>query len=390
MALLKNTKNFNELKKKVQERANKSGFGNKNQIKWERGNTYKFRLLFRQEDKNSKWNWHPDLHTDDGFIKRVVHGAKDGAGKYRTCTCPVTFYDSNGYDMCPTCGVLPELYEDDYDTYAKLKRRNNYYAYVYVVNDPVTPANNGHVKEMWMGQSLYADLKAKIWGIDERYKGENEELEEIDPDTVYEAEAFMLEDGFDLIIKVTTKKVKGKNGQKDREYNEYNASFAKDRSSLDVDIKVLEKEIEELGIGKNFKPETEEKLQEFFECCVLGNTPETTTKKAEEAIDEVETETETETETEDEIPDLPSVDETEADEKAAKAAKAKKAKEAKAAKAKEAKEAKIKKAKEAAAEAKRLAEEAEAEAEAEDDIDVDVDIDDIEDMDDILEELGIE
>ena len=272
MAILRKTKTFEALKKKVQEQSQGSSFVNKDEIKWEPGNTYRFRLLFREEDEDSKFNWHDDLNTTDGFIKRKFHAAKDSNDKYVRVTCPVTFYGNKGYNMCPTCSDLPEMYKDGNPLYGKVKRRDGIYAYVYVVKDPVNPDNEGHVKAMWMGKKMYADLKLKIWGVDERYKPKGEELEEVDTSDAYGEEAFLLADGFDLVVKITTNKTVDPKTKKTREFNEYNCSFAKDRSSLDVDFEILEEEMEALKLGADFVPETPEKLEDFYNRCVLGNT----------------------------------------------------------------------------------------------------------------------
>ncbi len=284
------TKNFGDLQKRIKERAANKGTifkKDKNEVSFEVGNTYKFRLLMRAEDEDSKWNWHEDLYTDEGFIRRLYHGAKapKPAEKYMQVNCPVTYHEALGYKMCPACSVLQDLWKNDRASYHKFKRKEQVYVYVYVLKDPVNPENEGHVKYIYLPVSLYKTLRLQIWGLQNPKK--DEEPVEIDEENLYGFDAFKLEKGFNLSIQIGEETIEDlQNDGKKKKVRKYTPLWANSRTTVkNVDIKQLETEMEAIELGKNFGPATEEKLQEFYDEVVLGFNPSAKSTKTTETTE---------------------------------------------------------------------------------------------------------
>ncbi len=249
MALVTNMEKFAAIKKKMVENQSKkggSGFNDDRLIQWEGGKTYKFRLLFYKNDNTD---------FDSPFVERWQHGARNADGKYKIITCPTTFYAKSGFDKCPVCKINNKLYnskvDSDYELYKKFRRKFNGYAIVYVVQDKQNPENEGHAKIIRFGIDIWKALKSKL-GIDV--------AEDADPDDLYEfGEVFNLEDGYDLVIRVSKK----------GEWLDYEVDFSKKKTALKYDVSSLEDELKALKFGEDITEESEERLQEFYDACVL-------------------------------------------------------------------------------------------------------------------------
>jgi len=289
------TKNFGDLQKRIKERAANKGTifkKDKNEVSFEVGNTYKFRLLMRAEDEDSKWNWHEDLYTDEGFIRRLYHGAKTPkpTDKYMQVNCPVTYHEARGYKMCPACGVLQDLWKNDRASYHKFKRKEQVYVYVYVLKDPVNPENEGHVKYIYLPVSLYKTLRLQIWGLQNPKK--DEEPVEIDEENLYGFDAFKLEKGFNLSIQIAEETIEDlQNEGKKKKVRKYTPLWANSRTSVkNVDMTELETEMEAIELGKDFGPATKDELQKFYNDVVLGFTPSEKTETSTETTKETKSE----------------------------------------------------------------------------------------------------
>lgn len=249
MALVTNMEKIAAIKKKMVENQAKkggSGFNDDRLIQWEAGKTYKFRLLFYKND---------NTEFDSPFITKWLHGARNADGKYKMITCPTTFYEKSGFDKCPVCKINNKLYhskvESDYELYKKFRRKFNGYALVYVVQDKQNPDNEGHAKIIRFGIDIWRALKSKL-GI--------EVSEDTDPDDIYDfGEVFSLDEGYDLVVRVSKK----------GDWLDYEVDFSKKKTALKFDADALEAELVELKFGEDIREESEERLQEFYDTCVL-------------------------------------------------------------------------------------------------------------------------
>lgn len=251
MALVTNMEKFEQIKKKMEEsQKKKGGWANDDrQIDFQPGNKYKFRLLFYKNE---------NTEFDGPFVEKWTHAARNSDDKYRIITCPTTQYAKSGFDKCPICTINNKLYnsgvDSDYELYKKFRRKFNGYALVYVIQDPVNEDNQGHVKIMRFGIDIHRELRSRIFGL------ENSNSDEpFDEDLYVGWDAFDLEKGNDLIITVTKK----------GEWNNYRVDFSPKKTAIKCDPEVLEQEIKDLKFGEDIREETEEKMLEFFNECVL-------------------------------------------------------------------------------------------------------------------------
>jgi hypothetical protein len=249
MGLVTDIEKFEQIKKKVEESQKKSGgwATDDRQIVWEAGKTYKFRLLFYNNDNTD---------FDGPFVEKWTHGARNADGKWKIITCPTTQYAKSGFDKCPVCTINNKLYnskvDSDYELYKQFRRKFNGYAVVYVVQDQQNPDNEGHVKIIRFGVDIHRVLKERIYGVQQ---GD----QELDEELYVGFDAFKLEDGKNLIVRV------GKQG----EWLKYDVQFSGTPTSIEVDEQQMNAEIEALKFGEDIREESEEKLQEFYEACVL-------------------------------------------------------------------------------------------------------------------------
>ena len=206
-------KKFDELKKKKQvsdEQASKPKTDER-LIKFVPGNTYRFRLLFSTSDKRSS-----------PFIEKVTHNfyskEKRSSG---WITCPTSEYIDGkyGYKNCQACGKVSDFWKQKDngsisagELYNTFKRKNVCFAPVYVVSDGSNPENNGKVKIMKYGYTVYEFLEREVFARDPKTKKPIVDAETTGPD------AFELTNGYDLIVTVT---------QKTKEFPAYSCSWSK-------------------------------------------------------------------------------------------------------------------------------------------------------------------
>lgn len=259
MGLMINTEKFDTYRKKLEESQKQtSSFNAENYIDFKPGNTFKFRLIYFEN---------PDSSREGPFIEKWVHSVKE-ENKWFGITCPTTQFPKTGFEKCPICTNNSKLWASELKTdkalYDKFKRRFNGYALVYVVNDPVKPTNNNHVKIMRFGITIHNWLNKEIFGIISSKKRKNDEAvaEEVDTEPVG-FDAFKLKDGYDLFITVTEK----------GEYNDYDCKFSRKATSIETDEAALEAEIKALNFDRELTSSTPEEISSFFNRFVLDNTP---------------------------------------------------------------------------------------------------------------------
>ena len=215
-------------------------------------NSYRFRLLFFLNDKS-------DRKTP--FIEQFIHTYYDPETKSReTIICPTSEYIKGnfGFNMCPTCTNNSKLWKEiekgnksSGELYDQLKRRFHGYALVYVVNDGFNPENNGKVKLMHFGKDIKKFFKAEIIGTETS----------VDP---IGSAAFDLENGYDLLITVTDVK------SGEETYKHYECKFAREKTTIHVDLVKLETEIKALRFDEDyFKVTPAEDLQKFYQNYIL-------------------------------------------------------------------------------------------------------------------------
>jgi len=248
MGFVKSAKTFNNVKKKIQEEQTPKGFNDDRMVVFKPGNTYKFRLVYYEDDSGK---------NDGPFITKFTHAAQDSNDKWQVITCPTTFYKKSGFDKCPTCSHNSKLWnsgvESDKELYKKYRRRFNGFALVYVVHDPLNTDNNGHVKIMRFGVGIDKFLNKEIFAVT---RGDEEPVD--DP---MGFDAFKFEDGYDFIVSV----------EEQGGFPDYQCKFAKRPTSIDADEDVLEAEINTLNFYGDLREETEDRLNDFFNKCVLDN-----------------------------------------------------------------------------------------------------------------------
>ena len=124
------------------------------------------------------------------YISKYHHNFfnKD-TGKWFIQTCPTSYHGDRAWDSCPVCQERSRLYnlgDDASKTLSNnIKRKTDYIANIYVVNDPGNPDNNGKVFLFKLG----GRIKGKI---DNLIKGEYGD-DPVDP--------FDFWDGKDFIVK---------------------------------------------------------------------------------------------------------------------------------------------------------------------------------------------
>lgn len=260
MALSRNKNAYEKYQQRAVAEAEKKGkgsnFNNPNQIKMEAGKTYRLRLLYDESDKRT-----------GPFVEKYVHGGKDAQGKWRSVTCPTT-HKPGAYDECPVCTHNNKLYqsfqntgmERDKELLDMYKRKFNGFALCYVVSDPTTPENNGHVKYFRFSIFQNKWLKKKIDGIIDTYKMSEDEIvaaqAALDP---LQFDAFDPDNGYDLIISVGTQ---GK-------FLNYDYEFARNKTALKYDIEALEAEIADINFDSHITSSSAEDLNNFYRTVIL-------------------------------------------------------------------------------------------------------------------------
>jgi len=279
--LFNKAKKSAELQSKEREEFSQNRGKNEAFIDFKPGNTYQFRLLFMVQDGFNRTN---------PFIMKYSHSFWDDIEKEsHWVTCPTSEYldDMRGFKNCPICEKLSTFYKEAEkgsgtarELYDQFKRRFNGYCPVYVIKDPVKPANDGTVKIFRFGKTLAKFLKAEIFGIIDTSKTRDDEEstcessgEEIGID------AFDPNDGYDFIITVSLKTTKDKITGKESKFNNYSAKFSRKKSPINVSSKDLKSMFDELNFDKEFYTKnTVEELKEYTLKWVLGEDVKSTTK----------------------------------------------------------------------------------------------------------------
>lgn len=250
--LIQDAEIFDKFVNKQQtQKENKSSFYDGKFIKFERGNTYKFRLLYTPPSEGSL---RQRLNTGP-FIELYNHGCKNEDGYYKSVVCPTTSGKS-GWDKCPICknnNVLWKSHEagnsSDKALYDLFKRKFHGYALVYVVNDPTTEENNGKVRLMHYTKGCKDFFQREIFG-------ESDDYDSIGVD------AFRLAGGYDFCITVDEKSG----------YNNYTYRFANKPTDITADKDELETQLKELDFdgGKTIKTSIDEsEVEKFYREIVL-------------------------------------------------------------------------------------------------------------------------
>lgn len=219
-------------------------------LKMNIGSTYRLRLLYL-----------PTAKRTSPFIENLVHRYYDPMTKeYIRAVCPTSSHllGSAGYDKCPVCKVLSELWKRSQEgdklaeeLYRAARRSDENYAVVYVVKDSsVDNPQTGKIKILKYGFEISKFLNAECLGIASRGQPE------IDPDEIVGFEAFDLSAGRDLVIKVGKKDVRI--GGKSVTFPEYETSFSRTLSEVDVDIDNLPHIFKELRFDEDFFVDADE------------------------------------------------------------------------------------------------------------------------------------
>jgi hypothetical protein len=142
------------------------------------------------------------------------------------------------------------------------KRKFNGFALAYVISDPTTPENNGHVKYFRFSIRQNGWFEREIWGSINTYGKTDEDIAEmkanLDP---VGFDAFDTENGYDLIVTVT----------KQGEFLNYDYKFARQTSDIGCDIEQLEAEITEVDFDRHVTSSTMEELENFKRTVMLDS-----------------------------------------------------------------------------------------------------------------------
>ena len=135
----------------------KGGF--KNVLKTTPENTYQVRIVPNTDE------------PENTLFQYYLHGWVDPeTGRYTSTTCPST-YD----EECPICTERFRLYnsgtEENKNLSKSLARKERFYANVFVVDDPVTPDNNGTVKVLGYGAQIKKILENAMTDEDDDIGG---------------------------------------------------------------------------------------------------------------------------------------------------------------------------------------------------------------------------
>jgi hypothetical protein len=233
------------------------------------GSSYQLRLLYL-----------PTKERQVPFIEHQVHRNYDAATKtYTKVVCPTSSHISGvaGFDECPVCRAMSDLWKraQNGDTvageiYKNCRRSAENYAVVYVAKDSSTEnPQTGKIKILKYGFEIANFLNSECLGI--AGKGQPE----IDPDEIVGFEAFDLEAGRNLIIKVGKKDVR-MNG-KTVSFPAYETSFSRSLTSIPVDIDDLPKIFEELRFDQDFFVNSNsDELLSFYKKFVAAEAEEAT------------------------------------------------------------------------------------------------------------------
>lgn len=228
------------------------------------GSTYHLRLLYC-----------PSKVRETPFINLETHRHYDPNTKtVQRVVCPTSKHidGANGFNTCPICKACSDLWKRGQagdavaaQLYKENRRTPENYAVVYVVKD--TSADNpqtGKIKILRYGFEINKFLNAECLGI--AGKGQPE----IDQDEIVGFEAFDLEEGRNLVIKVGKKDVMAGKGGKAISFPEYETSFSRSLSAVPVDIDDLPKIFEDLRFDELLHVSTPDELKQYYKSRILS------------------------------------------------------------------------------------------------------------------------
>lgn len=154
MSTTYNTSMFDQIKSALSKNATQSNSKFRDILKFEPGNVYTVRFV-------------PNVdNPEKTFFRYYTHGWNSfSTGQYISAVSPTTWGDKD-----PIAETRAALYrhgtDEEKEKVAKILRRENWLANVYVVNDPTTPDNNGQVKLLRFGKQLNKIIMDAIEGED--------------------------------------------------------------------------------------------------------------------------------------------------------------------------------------------------------------------------------
>lgn len=289
---------FNKIQSKVQATNNQSteqtNFGNPNILKPKAGETYSLRLLWLPPAEGSTREF-PMINS---YIHRIWDDSTTVGNKEHKVICPTSQYildeTRKGFASCPICTEMSECYKKGQEgsdsakeLYNKFRRTCMGYVPVYIVSGPGDTA--GTVKILQYGKQFKDFFDNHIFGVKKNSKTEDENAVEVEDEnlgvdafTYYDEESdSIITKGYNLIIRVTTKKMKI--GNKDVNMPQYALEFSRRLSEISeidgIDLNSKEGKKYFLGLNNTLKfdkdfylSSTPEELQEFKLAYISGET----------------------------------------------------------------------------------------------------------------------
>lgn len=244
------------------------------------GSTYHLRLLFL-----------PTKTRELPFIEQQVHRYYNKATReYARVVCPTSTHlmASAGFDACPVCKVMGDIWKRSQNgdktaenLYKTFRRNAENYAVVYVVKDSsVDNPQTGKVKILKYGFEISKFLNAQCLGIAAK------DQPEIDPDEIIGYEAFDLDAGRNLIIKVGKKDVRS--GGSTITFPSYETSFSRSLSEVPLTLDDLPRVFKELRFDEEFMaPQDDEALLNFYKKYIANEISEAVDEEAVEEEEDV-------------------------------------------------------------------------------------------------------
>ena len=243
---------FNKAQKAEQTKSSK--FVDERLLKCQIGSSYKLRLLYC-----------PSEERTSPFIEQRIHrNWNPNLKKYTRVVCPSSPYldGYEGYKACPVCQAAASLYQKKQagDANAKIlydtaKSITENYAVVYVVSDTTEGEANatGQIKIIKYGFDIQKILDMYVMG--KEVKGSPK----LDDDELVGFDAFELQNGRNLVITVSEKKVG------DVRFPSYTASFSSRTSDIPLTQEDVEEAFAKLRFDEDFYVKADQKeISDFY------------------------------------------------------------------------------------------------------------------------------
>ena len=243
---------FNKAQKAEQTKSSK--FVDERLLKFQIGSSYKLRLLYC-----------PSEERTSPFIEQRIHrNWNPNLKKYTRVVCPSSPYldGYEGYKACPVCQAAASLYQKKQagDANAKIlydtaKSITENYAVVYVVSDTTEGEANatGQIKIIKYGFDIQKILDIYVMG--KEVKGSPK----LDDDELVGFDAFELQNGRNLVITVSEKKVG------DVHFPSYTASFSSRTSDIPLTQEDVEEAFAKLRFDEDFYVKADQKeISDFY------------------------------------------------------------------------------------------------------------------------------